>query len=94
MHLSASPGHHNLRRDGRCARWWLQAEADSMFEALKRHNHKAVQYVLYPDEGHILTRLFNRLDFYSRAEHLLADVLGGRKDKPIRPKSSSAQVKT
>ncbi len=64
-----------------------------MFNALRRVGHKGVQYVPYPDEGHSLTRLANRLDFYSRAEQLLADVLGGRRDKPVRPKLTSAQVK-
>ena len=64
-----------------------------MFDALKRQGHRGVQYVLYPDEGHSITRLANRLDFYSRAEQLLADALGGRRDKPVRPKLSSAQVK-
>lgn len=70
----------------------LQSEADAMFDVLKKNNNSSkVQYVLYPDEGHGLSRLVNRLDFYSRAEHMFADVLGGRKDKPIRPKSSSAR---
>lgn len=64
-----------------------------MFNALKQQGHGGVQYVLYPDEGHSLTRLANRLDFYSRAEQLLADVLGGRRDTPLRPKLSSARVR-
>lgn len=67
-----------------------------MFEALKQQGHSRVQYVLYPDEGHSLTRLANRLDFYSRAEQLLADALGGRRDAaaPLGYKASSATVKT
>jgi dipeptidyl aminopeptidase/acylaminoacyl peptidase len=64
-----------------------------MFEALKRQGHNGVQYVLYPDEGHSITRLANRLDYYSRAEQLLAEVLGGRREAPLRPKLSSAKVK-
>jgi dipeptidyl aminopeptidase/acylaminoacyl peptidase len=65
-----------------------------MFKALKSEGKQGVQYVLYPDEGHGLTRLANRLDFYSRAEQLLADVLGGRRDRALSPKTTSAQVKS
>lgn len=64
-----------------------------MFDALKRQGHKEVQFVLYPDEGHSITRLANRLDFYSRAEQLLGDVLGGRRQEFIRHKLTSAQVR-
>jgi hypothetical protein len=77
-----------------CAALLLQVEADAMFKALKREGKQGVQYVLYPDEGHGLTRLANRLDFYSRAEQLLADVLGGRRDRLLSPKTTSARVKS
>lgn len=70
-----------------------QVEAAAMFNALKRQRHKEVQFVLYPDEGHSITRLANRLDFYSRAEQLLGDVLGGRKQDFVKHKLTSAQVK-
>lgn len=72
----------------------LQAEADAMFHGLKAQGNKQVQYVLYPNEGHSLTHLPNRLDYYSRAEQLLADVLGGRRDEVLRPSKSTAKVKT
>jgi dipeptidyl aminopeptidase/acylaminoacyl peptidase len=73
----------------------LQAEAAAMFEALKAQGRQgSVQWVLYPDEGHSITRLANRLDFHSRAEQLLAESLGGRREPPLQPRRSSAQVKS
>lgn len=66
-----------------------------MFEALKVQGRQgSVQWVLYPDEGHSITRLANRLDFYNRAEQLLADQLGGRREPPLKPHRSTAQVKS
>lgn len=52
-------------------------ESERMFEALKAKG-KAVQYVVYDDEGHFLERLQNKLDWYSRVEPLFHKHLGGR----------------
>lgn len=63
---------------GSCGGVHHQAEADGMHAALKASRGSKVQYVLYPDEGHGLSRVANRVDFYGRAERLFAAVLGGR----------------
>jgi dipeptidyl aminopeptidase/acylaminoacyl peptidase len=54
-----------------------QAEAEQIVEAMKRKgiNYK---YMLFPDEGHGLTRPENRLKFYTAAEKFFAAHLGGR----------------
>jgi dipeptidyl aminopeptidase/acylaminoacyl peptidase len=54
-----------------------QAESEQMVAAIKA-NHGAVTYVLYPDEGHGLNRIENRLDLSARIEAFLGKSLGGR----------------
>jgi dipeptidyl aminopeptidase/acylaminoacyl peptidase len=54
-----------------------QAESEQMVAAIKA-NHGVVTYVLYPDEGHGLNRIENRLDLSARIEGYLGKFLGGR----------------
>ena len=54
-----------------------QKESEQIVEAIEKNKGK-VTYVLYPDEGHGFARPENRIDFNARAEHFLADCLGGR----------------
>ncbi|AIL12965.1 peptidase S9 [Candidatus Paracaedimonas acanthamoebae] len=71
-----------------------QAESDQIVNKMAEKNIP-VTYVLYPDEGHGLTRPENRLSFFGIAEAFLSQNLGGRK-QPLGPsdfKSSSFQVK-
>jgi dipeptidyl aminopeptidase/acylaminoacyl peptidase len=53
----------------------LRAESDQIVRAL-RHAERPVEYLLFPDEGHGLARLENRLMFYATAEAFLARHLG------------------
>jgi dipeptidyl aminopeptidase/acylaminoacyl peptidase len=63
-------------RDPRVAR----TEADQLMGAVRGRN-EAFVYLLYPDEGHSLTRPQNRLSFYAAAERFLGKCLGG----PVQP---------
>jgi dipeptidyl aminopeptidase/acylaminoacyl peptidase len=45
--------------------------------AIEKNDGSAV-YVVYSDEGHVLTRAANRMDVLARAEQFLAEHLGGR----------------
>ncbi|MEJ2634536.1 MAG: S9 family peptidase [Calditrichia bacterium] len=54
-----------------------RTETEKMVEALKEKGVK-VEYLLFPNEGHGLTRPENRLKFYSDAEKFLSRYLGGR----------------
>lgn len=66
-----------------------QAESDQMFaEMLKRG--RPVQYVLYTDEGHGVSKPHNRKDYYSRVEQFLAKYLGGRAEAPLKLEGVSA----
>src|SRR5690606_39178535 len=71
-----------------------QAESDQIVKEMKEKKIP-VTYVLYPDEGHGLTRPENRLSFFGIAEAFLSQHLGGAK-QPLGPKdfkASSFQVK-
>jgi dipeptidyl aminopeptidase/acylaminoacyl peptidase len=71
------------------------AESEQVVSALEKQGQKAT-YVLYPDEGHGLSRPENRTDFYARAEQFLAQVLGGKFEplpKEGRIPGSTAQLK-
>jgi len=57
-----------------------QAESERIVHAL-RSKGKAVEYIVFPDEGHDLTRPENRLKFCAAAEAFLAKHLGGRAEK-------------
>ena len=48
------------------------------FRAALDKYHKPYEWVVYPDEGHGLSRDADRIDFYSRVERFLAKYLGGR----------------
>jgi dipeptidyl aminopeptidase/acylaminoacyl peptidase len=52
-------------------------ESEQMVNTLRQLG-KPVEYLRYPDEGHGLARLENRLDFYGHAEQFLTKYLGGR----------------
>ena len=58
-----------------------KAQSDQMVEALRKAG-KPVEYLLFPDEGHGLSRLENRLKFYAAMETLLAKHLGGGRFEP------------
>lgn len=51
-------------------------ESDQIINELNARN-LPYDYVLFSDEGHVLTHEKNRLIFYARVEHFLADVLHG-----------------
>ncbi|MHC4600709.1 MAG: alpha/beta hydrolase family protein, partial [Planctomycetota bacterium] len=51
-----------------------QAESDQIVEALRKKGH-AVEYLLFPDEGHGFTKPENRLKFYGAAQAFLAEHL-------------------
>ena len=54
-----------------------RADTEQMVSALQKAG-VAVQYELFPDEGHRLVKPENRLKFYASAEKFLAKHLGGR----------------
>jgi dipeptidyl aminopeptidase/acylaminoacyl peptidase len=54
-----------------------QAEGNQIVAALRQAG-KPVEYIVYTDEGHGLTRAENRLHFYAKVEAFLAQHLGGR----------------
>ncbi|MFA6030453.1 MAG: S9 family peptidase [Elusimicrobiota bacterium] len=54
-----------------------RAESEQIVAAL-RESGRPVEYLLFEDEGHGLTRPENRLKFYAAAERFLAKHLGGR----------------
>ena len=54
-----------------------QSESEQIVAAIEK-NGGAATYVLYPDEGHGITRATNRMDFLARVERFLAENLGGR----------------
>lgn len=61
-----------------------QAESDQIVKAM-RDNKKAVQYIVFADEGHGFVRPANSLRFFAAMEHFLAQHLGGRSE-PVNPK--------
>ncbi|HEU4587931.1 MAG TPA: S9 family peptidase [Gemmatimonadales bacterium] len=58
-----------------------RAESDQLVAAMRRHG-RAVDYIVFPDEGHGFVRPENRLRFYAAAEAFLARHLGGRAEPP------------
>lgn len=58
-----------------------------------REKGRPVTFVVYPDEGHGFARPENNLDFFGRAEELLAKHLGGRKEPWRKMPGSSADVR-
>ena len=61
---------------------WMvkQAVTDAMVARL-RAKDLPVEYVVYKNEGHGLSNLSDRLNFYRRAEAFLAAYIGGRSEK-------------
>lgn len=68
-----------------------QAESDQIVEALRKSG-KAVEYLLYSDEGHGFARPENRLHFNAHVEAFLARYLGGRAE-PIGEIAGHSGVK-
>ncbi len=52
-------------------------ESEQIVEAMRQTN-KSVEYFVYGDEGHSLTRPENKFHFYAKTEEFLAKQLGGR----------------
>jgi dipeptidyl aminopeptidase/acylaminoacyl peptidase len=67
-----------------------QAESEQIVDAMRK-NGLPVTYVLYPDEGHGLTRPNNRLSWYAISEAFLARYLGGRAE-PLHDDVARANV--
>jgi dienelactone hydrolase len=54
-----------------------KAEADQIVEVMRKNN-QSVEYLVFPDEGHTLTRPENRMKLYAAVESFLSRYLGGR----------------
>ncbi len=67
-----------------------QAASDRIVQAM-REKKLAVTYVVYPDEGHGLSREPNLLDFYSRVEEFLGKCLKGRIEPREKVEGTSAE---
>jgi dipeptidyl aminopeptidase/acylaminoacyl peptidase len=52
-----------------------------------RKNGKAVQYYVFPDEGHGFARPTNNMAFNAASEEFLAKYLGGRFEPPTTVES-------
>lgn len=61
------------------------AESEQIVEALRR-NKKEVEYLVYEDEGHGITKAPNVLHLFGRMEVFLARYLGGRVEPPTEVK--------
>jgi dipeptidyl aminopeptidase/acylaminoacyl peptidase len=66
------------------------SESDQIAHAM-RAKGLAVEYIVFPDEGHGFTRPENRLEFYGIAEEFLAKHLGGRMEPYKKVKGSTAE---
>jgi dipeptidyl aminopeptidase/acylaminoacyl peptidase len=58
-----------------------KAESDQIVAAMRKNN-KAVEYYVFPDEGHGFARPENRMAFNAASEVFLAKYLGGRAEPP------------
>jgi dipeptidyl aminopeptidase/acylaminoacyl peptidase len=61
--------------------------------AQMRERNLPVTFLVYPDEGHGLGRMENKLDFFGRAEEFLAKHLGGRFEPWKEVPGSSVQLR-
>jgi dipeptidyl aminopeptidase/acylaminoacyl peptidase len=61
-------------------------ESDNIVEALKKRG-VAVEYIVFPDEGHGFQRPENRLKFWTASEAFFAKHLGGRAEPAKEPAS-------
>lgn len=69
-----------------------RAESDQVVSAMKERNLPVV-YLLYPDEGHGLRRLENKLSMYAIIEPFLSQFLGGRvENAKDEIKASSVEI--
>ncbi len=76
------------KNDPRCP----QQESDRMVQALRKAGRK-VDYIVYTNEGHSLSRSENRLDYFARVDEFLAGCLKGKTEKHLPIPNTSAQVK-
>lgn len=58
-----------------------KAESDQIVAAMRK-NGKAVEYFVFPDEGHGFARPTNNMAFNAATEQFLAKYLGGRSEPP------------
>jgi len=58
-----------------------KAESDQIVAAMRK-NDKAVEYYVFPDEGHGFARPTNNMAFNAASENFLAKYLGGRAEPP------------
>jgi dipeptidyl aminopeptidase/acylaminoacyl peptidase len=63
-----------------------KAESDQIVAAMRK-NDKAVQYYVFPDEGHGFARPTNNMAFNAASEEFLAKYLGGRFEPPTAAES-------
>jgi dipeptidyl aminopeptidase/acylaminoacyl peptidase len=67
-------------------------EAEQMAAAM-RARELPLEFVVYPDEGHMFARIENNMDFFGRVEEFLARHLGGRKEPWVSVPGSSVAVR-
>ncbi len=63
-----------------------KAESDQIVAAMRKHD-KAVEYYVFPDEGHGFARPTNNMAFNAASENFLAKYLGGRAEQPSTAES-------
>ena len=68
-----------------------QTESEQIVTALRERDIPH-QYLLYPDEGHSLTKPDNRIRFYTTAEQFLAEHLGDRAEHLNHEAAPQAQT--
>jgi dipeptidyl aminopeptidase/acylaminoacyl peptidase len=67
-------------------------QSDWIVKAVRDAGHP-VTYVVYPDEGHDVDRMENRLDFFGRLDQFLGQCLGGRFEPFVKVEGTSAEVR-
>ena len=55
----------------------LRQDSDDVVASLRQRGHP-VEYLLFPDEGHSISKWRNRLALWRKVEDTLATCLGGR----------------
>jgi dipeptidyl aminopeptidase/acylaminoacyl peptidase len=71
----------------------VKIEESNQIVATMRKNKKEVVYVVYPDEGHGVSRPANLIDMIGRLEAFLAKHLGGRCQPYEKSPGSSAELR-
>jgi dipeptidyl aminopeptidase/acylaminoacyl peptidase len=69
-----------------------QAESEQIVRAMRKAN-KAVEYIVYMDEGHGFVRPENLLHFIAKSEEFLAKYLGGRLEPVGEIKGNAGVIK-